>query len=325
MANAGGGLDFATVGAQLQYWLTHISQFWKGPWNGSGENGIDIGIPYHTPIYALQSGPVVGAGYYGGGGVVSVQTAPGISFYYQHLSDLVVQVGQNVQAGTLIGYSGGQLGYGDHPSSPQYSSGPHIEIGINPPYGATGIWHSEGANVNPLPMLQGLLGSLGGTATGAPTGAAQASGYALDACAQQFNCSQYWPIDPRYAYCIGQVSSCRAKASITNTATQQATDWTNGVLGGLTADITQATGTNSLQDLGYRTLFVVAGLTLALIGLTAFLFSGGKQAEKETINLVEPGGMSNGSSGGANASTSGAGAAGDSGVAAGGADAAVVA
>ncbi len=148
----------ANVLAQLQTWANSFTQ----QFGQNGETGVDIGLPYHTPVYAVTPGIVSGTtSQYGGGGVVSVDSNlhyGGIngpaSVYYQHLSDVVATPGQAVQVGTLLGYSGGQLGYGDNPSSPQYSTGPHIEVGINAPYGAP--WNPIGPNVNPAPFIQDL-------------------------------------------------------------------------------------------------------------------------------------------------------------------------
>lgn len=153
-------MDFSSVGQQIGYWLTHVTQTFKGGYSGSGENGFDVGIPYHTPVYAIQSGPVLGTGYYGGGGVVSIQMNPTQSFYYQHLSDITVSPGQHVNAGQLIGYSGGQIGYGDHPAT-CCSGGPHIEVGINAPFG--GFWKPLGANIDPMPYVRSLANSNAGT------------------------------------------------------------------------------------------------------------------------------------------------------------------
>jgi uncharacterized protein YraI len=85
---------------------------------------------------------------------VSIFAHPAISEYYQHLSDITVGQGQTVNAGDLIGYSGGQIGYGDHPAT-CCSGGPHLEWGINAPYG--GMWHPLGANIDPVPYLRSLL------------------------------------------------------------------------------------------------------------------------------------------------------------------------
>lgn len=172
--------DFSTLGAQLAYWLGHIGQTFKGGFDGSGENGVDIGMPTGTPVYALSSGTIKGQGYYGGGGVVSIREQPGRVWYYQHL-DLIepgIEQGQTkqIQKGQLIGWSGGQSGYGRHPvTSLAYSNDghgngwPHIEVGINAPWG--GIWGGgEGPNVDPMPALRALSSS---SAT-APTGSLSA-------------------------------------------------------------------------------------------------------------------------------------------------------
>ena len=165
----------STVAQELSGWLGNITQ----SFGHNGETGIDIGLPYHTPVYAVTPGTVLGVNpQYGGGGVASIDSVingSGIngpaSVYYQHLSDIIVQPGQSIQAGQLIGYSGGQLGYGQNPSSSKFSSGPHIEVGLNAPYG--GAWHPLGPNVNPLGFLQGLANGTGGAApTGATAGTA---------------------------------------------------------------------------------------------------------------------------------------------------------
>lgn len=168
-------LDFSSVGAQLNYYLTHIGQAFKGGWSGSGENGIDIPLPVGTPVYAVTDGDIAGKGYYGGGGVVSWRQQPGRVWYVQHL-DLIepsIESGQttHVSKGQLLGWSGGQSGYGNHPASLQYSNDgtgqgwPHIEIGINAPW--SGIWGGgEGPNVDPVPYLQQVQASNGSAATG---------------------------------------------------------------------------------------------------------------------------------------------------------------
>lgn len=158
------GLDFGSVHDELAYWLGHTSSYFKGGFSGSGENGNDFAMPTGTPVYAVTSGTVVGAGYYGGGGVVSIQQYPGHVWYYQHLDENVAQNGQQVAAGELIGFSGGQNSGGQHPASPVFSGYPHIEVGLDAPWG--GIWGggpNVGPNIDPRPALEGLFTA---TATG---------------------------------------------------------------------------------------------------------------------------------------------------------------
>lgn len=141
-------MDFSSLGGQVTNWLANITQHY----GQNQETGIDVYLPYHTPVYALASGPVLATGYYSGGGVVSTEIANDKSLYYQHLSDIAVSPSQQVQAGDLIGYSGGQIGYGDHPATGN-SSGPHIEVGINAPYGANSLWHPLGNSMDVTPFL----------------------------------------------------------------------------------------------------------------------------------------------------------------------------
>lgn len=175
------GLDFSSVHNEIDYWLAHTSSYFKGGFSGSGENGNDFAMPTGTPVYAVQSGTVVGQGYYGGGGVVSVKSSPKRIWYYQHLDQNVAQVGETVQAGQLIGYSGGQNSGGNHPSSPEFSGYQHIEVGINAPWG--GIWGNDQGlpNIDPRPTLLALavgsaftntLGAGGLTTTAGSAGSA---------------------------------------------------------------------------------------------------------------------------------------------------------
>ncbi len=145
-----------------------VTESWHQSWNGFREYGTDFGLGYRTPVYAIEGGRVLGAGFYGGGGIVSVEAHPGISEYYQHLSDISVGDGQVVSPGQLIGYSGGQIGYGRHPAT-CCSGGSHLEWGINAPYG--GYWNPLGANIDPVPYLTSLLNG------GSPGGSTASGGY----------------------------------------------------------------------------------------------------------------------------------------------------
>jgi hypothetical protein len=148
-----------------------ISQYY----NGASEMGEDLGTPRGTPITSLVSGRLAGAGFYAGGGVVSVRTTLNgatADLYVQHL-DSIVNVGlcqfgscggQYVYRGELLGYSGGDChwhygpGYGNfNPCAAGLSYGPHTEVGINPPW--SGIWGpypQPGPNYNPYRTILAL-------------------------------------------------------------------------------------------------------------------------------------------------------------------------
>jgi hypothetical protein len=158
--------------ASYAWYMYPITQYY----NGVTEMGEDLGTPQGTPITSLVSGQLVGAGFYAGGGVVTVRTtlngAPA-DFYVQHL-DSIVNVGlcqygdcggQTVYRGELLGYSGGDCnwhygpGYGYfNPCVAGFSNGPHTEVGINPPwYGIWGTYPQPGPNYNPYWTILALI------------------------------------------------------------------------------------------------------------------------------------------------------------------------
>ena len=75
-----------------------------------GYNGIDIGAPYGTPIYAAASGKVItskSGGWNGGyGNYIAISHSNGTQTLYSHQSSNAVYVGQAVESGEIIGYIG---------------------------------------------------------------------------------------------------------------------------------------------------------------------------------------------------------------------------
>jgi nucleoid-associated protein YgaU len=159
-------------GAYIAWYMYPITQ----PYNVHGERGEDLGTPEGTPITSLVSGQLVGAGFYGGGGVVTVRTTLNghlADFYVQHL-DSIVNVrlcqygycgGQYVHRGELLGYSGGDCNWHYGPGFGRFnacasklSDGSHIEVGINPPwYGIWGPYPHPGRNYNPYSTILALI------------------------------------------------------------------------------------------------------------------------------------------------------------------------
>ncbi len=101
-------------------------------------NGVDIGAPTGTPIYAAASGRVIiadGVGYNGGfGSYVVIDHGSGVQTLYAHMSRVGTSFGASVSQGELIGYVG----------NTGRSTGPHLHyevhgaknpIGTNPRYG----------------------------------------------------------------------------------------------------------------------------------------------------------------------------------------------
>ncbi|OHA85750.1 MAG: hypothetical protein A2408_01625 [Candidatus Yonathbacteria bacterium RIFOXYC1_FULL_52_10] len=99
----------------------------SGAYNGSGHNGIDLGVAVGTKVMASAAGVVTGAGdtdkvcpgasY---GKWVLVKHENGLSTLYAHLSLIKVSEGESVPAGGLVGYSG----------NTGYSTGPHLHFTV---------------------------------------------------------------------------------------------------------------------------------------------------------------------------------------------------
>lgn len=279
---------------ELKSWLTDVTQSWHQIVNGkdSGETGIDIGArglgkSLDAPIYAITSGKVIGAGYYGGGGVEAVQSNinyGGIngpaSIYYQHLDINLLKKGDTVYQGELIGYSGGQLSGGSHPSTRQFSGGSHIEIGINAPYGQANqsIWSPLGKNINPLGFFQAL-------ASGNISVLQNGTGAGPDPCS----------VNPLSMECIlSKIAPATANAANT---VQQATDIPGAIAalpGNITNSISTAIG-NAIKneesvlgitgpaDIGWRILLIIIGFVLML---AAILFIGFDLLDKSNIEVA---------------------------------------
>ena len=74
---------------------------------GRMHTGIDIGVPYGTPIDAAAAGRVIYAGWMDGyGNLVFIDHGRGLSTGYAHQSSIGVSNGQAVTQGQVIGYVG---------------------------------------------------------------------------------------------------------------------------------------------------------------------------------------------------------------------------
>jgi len=82
--------------------------------------GLDIGVPYGTPLYSLKDGVVIYSGVMDGYGNVVMINHGDITSLYAHNSTLLVSEGQSVKGGQMITYSGNS----------GLSSGPHLHFEI---------------------------------------------------------------------------------------------------------------------------------------------------------------------------------------------------
>jgi murein DD-endopeptidase MepM/ murein hydrolase activator NlpD len=86
--------------------------------------GIDIAVPSGTPVHASAAGTVIYAGWESGyGNFVVIDHGGGIATAYGHNTSVAVAVGQHVEQGQVIAYSG----------STGFSTGPHVhfEVRVN--------------------------------------------------------------------------------------------------------------------------------------------------------------------------------------------------
>ncbi|WP_453995342.1 peptidoglycan DD-metalloendopeptidase family protein [Bacillus nitroreducens] len=102
--------------------------------------GLDIAAPLGDHIYAVEEGIVKNSNYKGSyGHVVFIEHPNGYETVYAHLSKRIVQEGEKVEKGQLIGYIG----------STGRSTGPHLHFEVH-----NGEWNSSRNNaIDPLYML----------------------------------------------------------------------------------------------------------------------------------------------------------------------------
>ena len=114
-----------------------------GPRWGRTHDGLDIGAPTGTPLYAMSTGTVILSDeVFSFGNKVEIRYWDGTVSWYGHLSRRDVRPGETVRPGDQVGLVG----------STGHSFGPHLHIEIHP----TGGDHP----IDPYPWLarRGLLG-----------------------------------------------------------------------------------------------------------------------------------------------------------------------
>lgn len=102
------GLQSPVDVARFNFMQPEHGQQWVRGFS-SYHNGIDMTTGNNAdPIYAVQSGVVIYASWdpYGGGYSVKVNHCGGVASSYSHMSRILVQVGQQVQQGQVVGLQG---------------------------------------------------------------------------------------------------------------------------------------------------------------------------------------------------------------------------
>lgn len=132
------------IPVRSEYWISqtfdqHVARRIANGWPpGSYNGGVDYAIAEGTPVHATAPGKVVvkrqdKAGY---GWHVRVEHEDGFLSIYAHLSRFAVEVGDQVQAGYVLGFSG----------NTGNSTGPHLHFEVR----------KNGLEFNPEPFLQPL-------------------------------------------------------------------------------------------------------------------------------------------------------------------------
>ena len=92
-----------------KYFITSPFGSRSAPTSGASSNhqGIDIGVPVGTSVYAAASGTVIKNGYTSArGNYVEINHGNGNTTLYQHLSTAAVKIGDTVKQGQVIAKSG---------------------------------------------------------------------------------------------------------------------------------------------------------------------------------------------------------------------------
>ncbi len=112
LAAVAGKFQWPSTRREISGWTFHDPR-------NPGHVGLDIAAAMWDPIVAVADGVVVFAEWGGGyGNLVIVEHDDGWRSYYAHLTEIVVEVGQEVRQGELLGGAG----------TTGYSTGPHLHF-----------------------------------------------------------------------------------------------------------------------------------------------------------------------------------------------------
>ncbi|MEV8505347.1 M23 family metallopeptidase [Actinoplanes sp. NPDC051475] len=125
--------------AAAQAWLLPLDDFEftsaYGVRFGKLHAGIDLAAPEGTPYKAVHAGTVTSAGYNGGYGyAITIKHDDGTEMIYAHSRRLLVQAGDQVRAGQVIGEVG----------NTGYSYGTHLHLEV----------HVDGSPTDPIGFLR---------------------------------------------------------------------------------------------------------------------------------------------------------------------------
>ena len=101
-------------------WRMHVSDEFGS--RGGDHRGIDIAVPYGTPIHAVRAGVVIKSSPWvnSWGEYVAINHGDGMTTLYAHMSRRAIEAGAVVNQGDIIGYVG----------STGFSSGNHLHLEV---------------------------------------------------------------------------------------------------------------------------------------------------------------------------------------------------
>lgn len=136
----------------------------KNPQISSYHRGIDYGVKVGTPIVAAANGTVTHTGTHRQYGYHVIINHGKKSTLYAHLSEILVKVGQPVNAGDVIGKSGGKKGA----PGAGTSTGPHLHFELRDPggVGAQGRVNAKGWFGKLVSNVKSAVGNIFGAVKG---------------------------------------------------------------------------------------------------------------------------------------------------------------
>lgn len=132
------------------------------PWNQypitqahgvNGEQGVDFGVPFHTPLTPILPGQVqrvdCSTGWRCEIDILTSYQGQNFIESFLHIDQPMVSAGQSVNTNTILGLSGGQTSGGLNPDDPNFSTGPHTEFDM---FRGTVPWRNA---IDPTALAQG--------------------------------------------------------------------------------------------------------------------------------------------------------------------------
>jgi murein DD-endopeptidase MepM/ murein hydrolase activator NlpD len=131
IAECYGGV-YAPAGSGAFIWPTDGHYLVGKNYNWRWHPGLDLAVMLGGPVYAMDSGVVVYAGWnvYGYGNMIILDHGNGWHTLYAHLSEVSVACGEGVVQGDVIGLGG----------STGNSTGPHLHLEMRGPDGRVSPW-----------------------------------------------------------------------------------------------------------------------------------------------------------------------------------------